>query len=163
MGDVVVQTNRPEAILPPAELVRTIIPRQGERLDRLGINEGQDRPETRSEHRLPTDQTIQVVGRYPVLPIPTPPRIPAALPFDFDDQVGPEAGIEQEVGVLQSIFAEDGPFGLVNGHAGDPQRADKPFEGRLVMVGSLGHRRRDRGITLGSGTGIGAASGRRRW
>src|SRR5205814_8090225 len=95
-----------------------------------------------------------------VLPIPTPPRIPAALPFDFDDQVGPEAGIEQEVGVLQSIFAEDGPFGLVDGHARNPQRADKPLEGRLVMVGSLGHRRRDRGITLGSGTGIGAASGR---
>src|SRR5690606_19668058 len=68
VGDVVVQADRPEAILQPPELEGAIILRERERRQGLGIREDQDRSKTGPEHLLPARQAVQVIGRYPVLP-----------------------------------------------------------------------------------------------
>ncbi len=138
MGDVIVETDRPESILEPSELVGTVVPRQGERLNRLGIDERQDRPESRTEHRLPTHQPVEIVRRDPVLPVAPAPSILAALAFDLDDEVVPKPGIQQKVRVLDPIFAANGPLGFVDGHARNPDRANERLEGCLIVIGTLG-------------------------
>ena len=65
----------------------------------------------------------------------------ARLPFTSTTRFDAKSRIEQKIGVLEVFFvAADGPLGLVDGDAGHPNRTDKPFKGRLVVVRSLGHR-----------------------
>jgi hypothetical protein len=139
MGDVVIQANRPEAILQPSECERSVFSRQGKVLRCLCVGECQDRSEAGTEAFLPAYETIEIVGRDPVLPVPSASSVPGSLPFDLDDEVTGKPGIEQEVRVLHPFLAEERAPRLINGDAGNPKRPNVVLEGGLVVVPSYGH------------------------
>src|SRR5262249_24582297 len=59
--------------------------------------------------------------------------------LDLDHQVGPEAGIEEEVGALQAVLARDRPPRLVDRHARHPDRPDVRLERGLVVIRAVSH------------------------
>ena len=98
VGDVIVQAHRPEAVFQTAKLEGPAVAGEREWLRLLGVNEGQDRPETGTEHPLPAHQAVEIVGRDPVFPVAPPPGVLAALSLHLHHQVLANRGYSKKSG-----------------------------------------------------------------